>query len=77
MRVIARVMGDGVTLVSAGAETAQAVADYIRRSGLGTDRQTGGRHLYCVTDSTEDFARMADLFLGDAAGGEVRKVDVF
>jgi len=73
--VIARVMGPGVTLVSPGAETTRELAAYLaendllREDGPGTDR-------YFVTDSAEDFASVASLFLGGSVRGSVERVSL-
>lgn len=73
--VIAEVMGEGVTLIDPGAETALRLREELSGSGLGRE---GGRGTcrYFVTDSTEDFGEAASIFMGADVVGRVERVSL-
>jgi glutamate racemase len=63
--VIGGVMGDKVTLIGSGEETAKAARDMLEKAGLlrnGSNRQ--GNHQYYVSDVPEKFMQLATRFLG-------------
>lgn len=62
--VIARVMGPDVALVDAGRETAVRTAEILRKRQLLSGRVEEGRRRFFVSDSTADFSRLAEIFLG-------------
>lgn len=73
--VLADLMGPGVTLVDVGRAAAQSVRHMLERTGLlRTPRQ--GKVEYYVSDSTEQFDRLAHIFLGEYAGGSVQRIDI-
>ena len=73
--VIARFMGPEVTLIDTGATCAARAARALEEKGLLTDREVGGCR-YFVSDSTEDFARLAGIFLGGSVAGSVERVEI-
>lgn len=72
-RTVARIMGPGVTLIDPGAETALRLREGLEAAGALADRQRG-TYSYYVTDSAEDFAAAASLFLESHAEGAVRHI---
>ncbi len=74
--VIGACMGPEVALVDVGEQCAHWVAEQLDRSGLRTDRAEAGTHRYFVSDSTEDFADLASIFLGEDVSGHVEKIDI-
>ena len=73
--VLADLMGPGVTLVDVGRAAAQSARHMLERTGLlRTPRQ--GKVEYYVSDSTEQFDRLAHIFLGEYAGGSVQRIDI-
>lgn len=72
--VIGRVMGPGVALIDAGREAARAVKERLAAGGL--LNEAGGSVRYYVTDSTDQFAAMADLCLDADAHGPVEHVPI-
>lgn len=72
--VIGRVMGPGVELIDAGREAARAVKARLAADGL--LNETGGSVRYYVTDSTDQFAAMADLCLDGGPHGPVEHVPI-
>lgn len=71
--VIAKTMGPGVKLVDSGAECAAAALRDLEVKGLLSGKAAGESRFY-VSDSTEDFARLASTFLGESVTGQVERV---
>jgi glutamate racemase len=69
--VIAAVMGDGVTLVDAGAAVADSLREQIAPSNTGA-----GSVEYFVSDTPESFERLASLFLGEPEKLEAELIDI-
>ncbi len=75
-KLIGEFMGDGVTLIDPGKITAHALKDALRAQGLLNGQTAGGSAHYYVSDSTEGFKTMADLFLGEYRGGSVQQIAI-
>ncbi len=74
--VIAEFMGEGVTLIDPGKETAHYVRRFLDSSGLLADGTEGGVNRYFVSDTVDGFERMASLFMHCDISGQVEKVDI-
>ena len=74
--IIGDILGEGVTLISAGGATAHECKSIIEQKGLQTDRTTGGSYSYYVTDRPENFANTAKLFLQEEVSEAVSRVHV-
>jgi glutamate racemase len=74
--IIADLMGDGVTLIDPGRETALATRAALAERGLLQCAGHVGTARYYVSDSTESFAQLSDWFLGEYAGGSVSHIRV-
>ena len=74
--VIGSYMGPDVTLVDVGAQCARWTAVRLDQAGLRTDAVEAGRHRFFVSDSTEDFASLASVFLKEDVGDEVEQIDI-
>ena len=78
--VIASVMGDGVTLINSGEETARAISERIQSSGLlspaskGTKSHTA-EHRFFVSDVPDKFSSVATRFLGTPVD-RITRVDI-
>lgn len=68
---IARRMGPGVTLIDSGAQGALALRALLQHRGLLCGRPAGAHISFYVSDSGENFAELASLFLGREVRGEV------
>lgn len=68
-------MGPGVTLIDTGAVCADYGARELEEKGLLAWREKGSCR-YFVSDSTEDFSRLASLFLGETVEGAVERVEI-
>lgn len=73
--VIAQIMGDTVHLIDSGAACAAAAAQFLQEHDLLSSRSDALTHFY-VSDSTEDFASLASLFLRDTTAPPVAKIDI-
>ncbi len=73
---IRRVLGPGVSLVDAGAATASYVAQYLLENNLLADTTKNEQYKFYVSDSTSDFCKIADLFLGRRIDNLVKQVDI-
>ncbi|MDD5938809.1 MAG: glutamate racemase [Clostridiales bacterium] len=73
--VIRAAMGPEVTLIDTGKACAKEAAEQLARRGLLAERARGGCR-YFVSDSTEDFARLAGIFLGEPVAGGVERVEI-
>ncbi len=73
--VIGDFMGPGVTLINAGAEGAREVARKLTAADALARRDRGSSR-YFVSDSAEDFARLASVFLRQDVTGEVGQVEI-
>ena len=71
---IRMVMGPDVALIDPGRETADAVKDALEQLELLNG--TGGTARYFVSDAVEQFRQVADLFLGEYAGGPVEQIPI-
>jgi len=73
--VIGGVMGPFVQLIDSGAAGAAAAVEALRSRGMLSDRDRGTSR-YFVSDSTEDFARLAGIFLGESVTDSVERVEI-
>jgi len=73
--VISDFMGEGVTLVSSGAEAAEYIAAELQEKDLLTDTKSAPNRYY-VSDSTETFRKFASMYLQRDLDGDVEKVDI-
>lgn len=73
--VIAQTMGTEVTLIDTGAVCADHAVRTLSAQGLLADRAQGSCR-YFVSDSTQDFARLASIFLEGDIAGEVTRVEI-
>ena len=76
--VIGDFFGPDVTLINSGAEGALSFQEMLTREGLlaTPEEQQPAAYRYYVTDSTEQFSRLATIFLGRPVQGQVEQVVV-
>lgn len=72
---IREVMGEGVNLVSAGAETAVYAQKRMQEEDLLSGRSHGSCQYY-VSDAIENFTELAEMFLDKKIEGSVHKIDI-
>ena len=73
---IRRVMGENVTLISSGREAAKSCRTVLEENGLLCDGKTDGTQQYFVSDDTESFYKVAELFLGQSVESCVECIDI-
>ncbi len=74
--VLQSIMGEHVTLIDPGRETAHAAKSALAAANLLRDDAHIGTAQYFVSDTTESFAQLSEWFLGEYAGGEVSQISV-
>ena len=73
--VIQKVIGSGVTLIDAGAESARAARALLTERCELANREHGTSR-YFTSDRVDGFERLASLFLGENITGQVQKIDI-
>ena len=73
--VIQKIIGSGVTLIDAGAESAKAARALLSERGQ-LESGTAGTSRYFTSDRVDGFERLASLFLGEDITGQVQKIDI-
>lgn len=74
--VIAGIMGPQVTLINPGKSIAKEVSNYLRDKSLLNSQKAKGDIRYFVTDMTDRFTKMAEMFLGRKIRHKLQKVEV-
>lgn len=74
-QVIGQFMGEGVTLIDAGAVCADAAMKALGERGLLSDQKQGSFRCF-VSDTPQDFAALASIFLGESVEGNVERVEI-
>ncbi len=72
---IQKIMGDGVTLINSGAETAVSARAFLEAENMLCDRERGSVEYY-VSDSVSGFEELAGIFLEKHIEGSVQKIDI-
>jgi len=73
--VIRKVMGEKVTLIDSGKETARYVKEIILKENL-ENKGASPSYSYNVSDDTENFKNIAEIFLQGEIDGEVERIDI-
>lgn len=73
---IRREMGDGVTLIDSGKETALYTQKILRENNLLCDSSRPGAARYFVSDTPDDFERYAGLFLRRDLHNDVKHINI-
>jgi len=68
-------LGDDVTLIDPGYETARFVRDHLTNHDMLSDRKQGD-HQYFVSDSIENFSKNAGAFLQEEIGQQIQKIEI-
>lgn len=72
--VIRRKMGKGVRLVNSGEEMARSLSSFLKEKDLEAPKNLNSVRKYYVTDLTERFVKVAEIFLGEKLDGKVKKI---
>ena len=74
--IIGDIMGPGVTLVSAGEESAFEMKRMLKAEGLRADESRQGESEFYVSDRAEDFENIASVFLQENLRHTARRIDI-
>lgn len=74
--VISKTMGDRVTLIDSGKETAIYAANLLKERSLLSPALRGGHNEFYVSDSVDGFNQIADLFLGSEVEHSASRVNI-
>lgn len=74
--VIKEVMGENVTLIDPGKITAGFVKDYLTAQNLLCGERKENQYRFFVSDSPEEFLKLASGFLNQEIPGGVEKIDI-
>lgn len=74
--IIGEIMGPGVTLVSAGEESAFEVKRLLKARDLRAEEGRAGETRFYVSDRAEDFEKTASVFLQENLHHTARRVDI-
>lgn len=73
---ISAVMGDNVTLIDSGRETALYAASLLKENGQLNGSNQAGNNQFFVSDRVEGFSNIAGLFLGRDIGNDVHRINI-
>ena len=71
--IIRAELGEGVTLIDSGCETAIQCAQLLKENNALAER-TGGKTQFLVSDQPEGFSRVAEIFLGKSVRETVEMI---
>ncbi|MBP3323817.1 MAG: glutamate racemase [Clostridia bacterium] len=74
--VIRKVMGEKVKLIDSGKETARYVKEILSAEALLNNSESTAIYNYFVSDDTENFKNIAEIFLQGDIDGEVERIDI-
>ena len=74
--IIGDIMGPGVTMVSAGEESAFELKRMLKADGLRADESRQGESEFYVSDRAEDFENIASVFLQENLRHTARRIDI-
>ncbi len=73
---ISEFMGDGVTLINAGAEVAKLLKVYFEENAMECDGSLKAQYHYYVSDNVDGFETLGGIFLEEKIDGQVEKIDI-
>ena len=73
--IIAKIMGENVTLIDPGAATAEMVKNHLTENNL--LNPNGGNARYFVSDRPDAFSKTAEILMGESIEKGVSQVDIF
>ena len=74
--IIAQVMGPQCALVNSGHVAATAAAWHLCEHNMLNERRSGGKCEFFVSDRTENFSKIAGIFLGEDIEQDVQHVEI-
>lgn len=74
--VISDILGDEITLIDSGRETARYAAQALKLGKLLSEKHEGGHTSFYVSDRQDDFSETAARFLGCGIKEDVKVIDI-
>ncbi len=74
--IISKVIGKNIKLIDPGFETALYCANYLKEFKMLNDKNEPGKCSFYVSDDTDDFSKIAEIFLGENIQRNVNKVNI-
>lgn len=74
--IISDYMGNNITLINPGRETALYAADMLRDMDMLSKETASGSRLFYVSDNTESFSSVANIFLGEKIENNVERINI-
>lgn len=75
-KTIARFMGDGVTLIDAGAEVSKRLKHTLEEKNMLSEKPSEEQYKYYVSDDIDGFESLGGMFLEQTLSGKVEKIDI-
>ena len=75
-KTIAKFMGEGVSLIDAGAEVAKAIKKHLDKNELHSGKRDAEQYRYFVSDNVDGFENLGGIFLEKKIDGQVEKIDI-
>jgi len=75
-KVIKDIVGENVSIINAGYETALYTKNILIKNNLLSDNTDVGSNQYFVSDDVEKFAHLGGVFLGHHIETDVKKIDI-
>ena len=73
---IARFMGEGVTLIDAGAEVSKLLKRTLKEKDMLAEKPTAEQYKYYVSDDIDGFESLGGMFLEQTLSNKVEKIDI-
>lgn len=73
---IQKVLGDKVTLIDSGCATALYTAELLSENGLAQTKESPAEYKFFVSDTPDNFEKMAGMFLGCDIHRKVTQIDI-
>lgn len=74
--VISEILGNKVTIINAGYETAAYTKEILTKNNLLTGQDSLGQNIYYVSDDVVKFSLLGGMFLGKEINASVTKIDI-
>ncbi len=74
--IIRKELGREVRLLNPGESVARELKGYLSKNKMLSSKKKKGRVEYYVTDLTDRFTKVAEMFLGEEMGGKIKKVSL-
>ena len=74
--IIEKEIDTNIKLIDPGISVAVELKDYLTKNKMLNSQKDEGKRNYFVTDYTERFVKVAEMFLGEQIKGKIKKVDI-